>query len=203
MEILKHPTTIAAIIGLGALIVALLMIRKVKFNVRMISLIGSALALSSVLGIYKLYELPAGGSVTLGAMIPIILISFFYGPETGFLTGLLYGIISLILNPFIVHPVQVLFDYPLPFMALGLAGYFKNRKFTGTIVAILARFTCHFISGVVFWASSAPAGTSPYLYSFLYNASYMSIDGAICIAIIAILPLKQLYLIANKNTVSM
>ena len=51
-----------------------------------------------------------------------MLIAFAYGPEVGFLAGFAYGILNLLLNPYILHPVQVLFDYPLPFMALGLWG---------------------------------------------------------------------------------
>jgi thiamine transporter len=165
----------------------------------MLAHIGIALALSTVLSIFKLYEFPAGGSITLGSMVPILLVAFFYGPEVGFLTGLLYGIISLILGPYILHPIQVLFDYPLPFMALGIAGYFKDKKIAGTVIAILARFIFHYISGIVFWASNAPKGMSPYLYSLIYNGSFLGIDGIICVAIIAVLPIKQLYNTINKN----
>ena len=87
------------------------------------------MALATILDMFKLTKLPNGGSVTLGAMVPIILMALLYGPEVGFLTGFLYGLIKLILGPYILHPLQVLFDYPLPFMALGLAGYFKTTKF--------------------------------------------------------------------------
>jgi thiamine transporter len=199
MELLNHPTSLAAIAGVLILIIVLLRFRKITFNTRIITHVGLALALSTVLAIFKLYELPAGGSITLGSMVPILLIAFFYGPEIGFLTGLLYGVISLILNPFVLSPVQVLFDYPLPFMALGVAGYFKDKKILGAIVAIFVRFIFHYIAGITFWASSAPKGTSPYLYSLIYNGSFLGIDGIICVAIIAVLPLRQLYKIMVKN----
>ena len=68
-----------------------------------------------------------------------------------------------------MHPVQVLFDYPLPFMALGLAGFLKDKKWSGTSIAASIRFTCHFISGVVFFDSFAPDGISPVIYSLLIN----------------------------------
>lgn len=199
MEISKHPTSAFTIIGVLILIIVLLKIKKINFTTKMLTHIGIALALSTVLSIFKLYELPAGGSITLGSMVPILLIAFFYGPEVGFLTGLLYGIISLILGPYILHPIQVLFDYPLPFMALGIAGYFKDKKIAGTVIAIFARFIFHYISGIIFWASNAPKGMSPYLYSFIYNGSFLGIDGIICVAIIAVLPIKQLYNTINKN----
>lgn len=202
MEIFKHPASIAAVLGLLILLIVLIRIKNVKLNTRIMSHIAVALALSTVLSLLKLYELPAGGSITLGSMIPLLLIAFFYGPEVGFLTGLLYGVISLVTNGYILHPIQVLFDYPLPFMALGVAGYFKDKKVLGTIVAIFARFIFHYISGIIFWGSSAPAGTSPYLYSLIYNGGFLTIDGIICVAIMAVLPIKQLYSIINRNTVS-
>lgn len=199
MEILKHPTTAAALIGVLILIIALIRFKRISFNTKLIASIGVALALSIVLSFFKLYKLPFGGSVTLGSMVPIILVSLVYGPEVGFLTGLLYGIIDLILDPYILHPVQVLFDYPLPYMALGVAGYFKDKKLLGTIVAVFARFIFHYIAGITFWASTAPKGTSPYIYSLVYNGSFLSIDGLICLVIIAVIPIKQLYKVMTQN----
>lgn len=198
-EILKNPTALAAVVGLLLILIVMLKIRKIKFTTRITTHIGLALALTAVLSIFKLYELPNGGSVTFGSMLPILLIAFFYGPEIGLLTGFLYGIIALILGPYIVHPVQVLFDYPLAFMALGLAGFFKNNKYLGAIVGIMGRFICHFISGVVFFGSFAPKGQSPYVYSLLYNGSYLSIDTAICLVILFFIPIKQLYTIIKKS----
>lgn len=199
ISILAHPTSIAALLGLIILIFALIRVRKVKFTTKIITQIGIALAMSTVLSLLKIYQLPQGGSVTFGAMVPILLIALFYGPEMGFLTGFLYGLISLMINPYIFQPIQVLFDYPLPFMALGLVGFFRNKWLLGTIIAVFARFICHFISGVVFFASYAPKGTSPVLYSIIYNASFLSIDAVICIIIMSVLPIKKLYKIANNG----
>ena len=198
-EILKHPTSLFALLAVILLILAAIKIKKIKFNTSIVVQIGVALALATVLKIFRIYHFPQGGSVTLGSMIPILILAFFYGPEVGFLTGFLYGIISLILGPYILHPVQVLFDYPLPFMAIGLAGYFRDKKILGTIVAVFARFICHFISGVVFFGSFAPKGMSTYLYSLTINGPFMAVEGGICIVIMAFLPIKQLYSIFNKH----
>lgn len=198
-EILKHPTSIAALLAVVILIVVLMKVRKVKLTNRDIAYIGVALALATVLKLFKIYHLPQGGSITLGSMVPIILMAFFYGPEVGFITGFIYGIITLLLDPYILHPVQVLFDYPLPFMALGLAGYFKNNKILGTVVAIIGRFLCHFISGAVFFGSFAPEGMSPYLYSLTLNGLFMLVEGAICVVIIAVLPIERLKTILSRG----
>ncbi|MCJ7689110.1 MAG: energy-coupled thiamine transporter ThiT [Clostridiaceae bacterium] len=194
-EITKDPVVIFALLGVLLLVFALLKIRKIKFTTRMITLIGISLALATVLQLITLFKLPQSGSVTAGSMVPIILIALFYGPEVGFLTGFLFGIINFIVSPFALHPVQVLFDYPLPFMAIGIVGYFRTFNIkgilSGVVIAMFARFACHFISGVVFFGSYAPEGTSVYLYSLLYNGSYMGAETIITCVIIGILPLKR------------
>lgn len=197
-EILKHPTSIAALLAVIILIIVAIKIKKVKLNTHMIAQIGIALALATVLKVFRIYHFPQGGSLTIGSMIPILLMALFYGPEVGFLTGFLYGIITLIMDPYILQPVQVLFDYPLPFMALGLAGYFRDKKIIGTIIAIFVRFICHFISGVLFFGSYAPKGQSVVVYAILGNG-WLLFEGIICLVIMAALPVKQLYSIAVKN----
>jgi thiamine transporter len=122
-----------------------------------------------------------------------------YGPLVGFLTGFLYGIITLFMDPYILHPVQVLFDYPLPFLALGLAGFFKQNKLLGTSVAIFGRFICHFISGVAFFGSFAPEGMSPIVYSLFVNGLLVGVEGIICLVIIKFLPIDRIVKATNKN----
>jgi thiamine transporter len=86
--------------------------------------------------------------------------------------------------------VQVLFDYPLAFGALGLAGFFAptvRGAVLGTVVAVLARFLCHFVSGVVFFASYAPKGWNPLVYSAAYNAAYLVPSLAVALVAVVVL----------------
>jgi len=195
-EITKNPTAIFALLGVLVLIFAIFKVKKIKFTTRMITLIGISMAAATVLQFITILKLPQGGSVTAGSMVPILLVALIYGPEVGILTGFLFGIINFIVSPFALHPVQVLFDYPLPFMAVGLVGYFRSLSIkgilTGVILAMFVRFACHFISGVVFFGSYAPEGTSVYLYSLLYNGSYMGVETIITFIVIALLPIKRL-----------
>ena len=135
-----------------------------------------AIALAAVLGLMKVFEMPLGGSISL-EMVPLILLSLRQGWKVGILAGLAYGFLSLLIPPtFIVHPVQLVFDYPGAFAALGLAGLFSptvRGAILGSILAVAARFVSHFISGVVFFASYAPEGWNPYVYSAAYNAAYL------------------------------
>lgn len=192
LSILAQPTSIFMLVGLFILIAVFLYLKKIKLTTKMLTHIGLLLALTVILNMIRIYHMPQGGSVTLGGMVPLLLIAYCYGPAVGFLAGFIYGLINLLQDPFILHPVQVLFDYPLPYMAIGLAGFFRKRFLLGAVVGITGRFVCHFISGAVFFGSYAPEGVSPYWYSFLFNASYLVPDLIICLLILRILPIKTL-----------
>jgi thiamine transporter len=148
-----------------------------------------AVALAFVLGLIKVFQMPFGGSISLD-MVPLILLALRQGPFVGIVAGAAYGLLDLAIEPFIVHPVQVLFDYPLAFGVLGLAGFFAptvRGAILGTIVAVLARFLCHFVSGIVFFASYAPKGWNPYLYSAAYNLAYLIPSLAVAVVAIVVL----------------
>lgn len=84
-----------------------------------------AAALSTALSFLRLFEMPQGGSVTLD-VVPIFYVAFWRGAGVGLGAGALSGVIQLLLRPFVVHPVQVLLDYPVAMAACGLAGFFRN-----------------------------------------------------------------------------
>ena len=150
------------------------------------------LALTIVLHQLRLYHMPQGGSITFGAMVPLLFIAYRYGSGVGCLAGFLYGMLNLLQDPFIVHPLQVLFDYPLPDMVLGLAALMPRHLYMSTALAFLCRFLCHFISGAVFFGSYAPEGTSPYLYALTFNATYLLPEFVICFVLLKILPVQKL-----------
>ena len=199
--------TVATIIGCIILLIVLVKAKKIEFTPQLISRIGIALALATILKILRLYHFPQGGSITLGSMVPILLIAFMYGPQVGCLTGFIYGVITLIMDPYILHPVQVLFDYPLPFTALGLAGFFRNKKLSsrlcGVGLAVFVRFLCHFISGVAFFGSYAPEGMSPWLYSLSVNGPIIGIEGILCLVIVSVLPIERIiHATDNANSIA-
>ena len=150
------------------------------------------LALAVILNYLRIYHLPQGGAVTLGGLVPLLIISFRYGAGVGTLAGFVFGLITIIQDPFILHPIQVLFDYPLPYMMVGLAGLFPKKFILSTILAFAGKFICHFISGVVFFASYAPEGISPIIYSLTTNASYIVPETIICCLILKFLPVQRL-----------
>ena len=77
-------------------------------------------------------------------------------------------------------------------MAMGLEGISRQHIYWGTGLAFLARFVCHFISGVVFFGSYAPEGMSPVWYSLVFNITYLVPEMLICCLIFKVLPVKKL-----------
>ncbi len=190
-QLMKVPSAALCLFALFFLLVALLKIKQVRLSVSMAASSGLMLAMAVILTAFPFYRMPNGGSVTLGGMLPLFFISFAYGPEVGMLAGFAYSLMNLVMAPYILHPVQVLFDYPLPFMALGLAGCFPRHHMAGITAAVAVRLFFHFLSGVVFFGSYAPAGTSIYLYSFLTNLTYLLPNLVICLVFYRILPVER------------
>jgi len=127
----------------------------------------------SALSYIKIWEMPRGVSITLGSMVPVLLISFRRGPKVGVFSGVVFGLAQMLLDGWFYSPVGMFLDYPLAFGALGLAGIFRKTPLIGVVVSLATRFLSHFISGVVFFGMYAPEGMSPIIYSAVYNGSYM------------------------------
>ena len=192
-EIFGNPSSLIGLLGLAIILFALFKFKKIKLDSKIIARIGIAIAIACVLQIFRIYHFPMGGSVTLGGMVPLLIIAFIYGPEIGMLAGFAYGILNLFLDPYFVHPVQILFDYPLPSLAIGLAGYFKDKPILGTTIAFFIKFICHFISGVVFFGGyGADYGMNAWIYSLAVNGPMVAIDCIICLVIISLIPLKRI-----------
>ncbi len=170
-----------------------------KMSTRMVVEAGIMIALSQALSLIK-YELPNGGSITPGSMIPVMIFAVRWGAKPGLLAGLVYGFLQFALGTkFSYHPLGIFLDYIFAFGCLGFAGLFKKNLagIVGSItIALAGRFTFHYISGIVLWASYAPEGMSPYLYSLVYNGSYMLPELIISAVLMSLLynPLKRFLL---------
>jgi thiamine transporter len=146
-----QPVTISTIIALVLLVVLLVAIsKKTTLNTRTLAYGAIAISIAFILSYLRLFKMPYGGTITLASMLPIFIFAYIAGPRAGLLAGLCYGMLQFIQEPYLVHPVQFLLDYPLAFGFLGLAGFFKDRVYIGAAVGGAARLLCHFISGVVF-----------------------------------------------------
>lgn len=163
-----------------------------------------AIALGVVCSMIKIFEAPMGGSVTLCSMLFIVLIAYWYGPYVGIMTGVAYGLVQFVLEPIFYTIPQMLFDYPLAFGALGLAGFFSRKKHglqIGYIIGVLGRFLFSTISGVLFFASYAPEGMHPLVYSIAYQGSYLLPEAIITLIIISIPPVAKALTQVQKQAV--
>ena len=150
-------------------------------------------SLATVLSNIKLFSLPQGGSVTAASMMPIIWLALRRGPKVGLFSATLYGVVQLAFEPYIVHPVQLVLDYPLAFGLLGVAGFFQKRPYVGIALGMFGRFFAHFISGIVYFAEFSPEGMHPAVYSAWYNASYLLFEFAFTIYIIYLLRKNKVF----------
>jgi thiamine transporter len=144
-------------------------------------------ALGTALSFIIVYTLPQGGSITAGSMVPIIWLALRRGWKIGITAGVLYGFIQLLILPYAYNPLQTLLDYPLAFGCLGLAGFFRKWPVVGAVVGITGRFVMHFLSGVYYFAAIYAPTINPYVYSAVYNASYLLPEMAISVFIIYLL----------------
>ncbi len=92
------------------------------------------------------------------------------------LTGVSYGILQILIDPYILFPAQLVVDYLLAFGALGLAGLFAHVRdglVKGYLAGILGRYFFSVLSGWIFFGTYAREGWGALPYSIVYNASYI------------------------------
>ena len=158
--------------------------------------IGIVIALAVALStITRLIQLPWGGSISIGS-VPIAIFCLLRGSKAGVLVGALYGVVDLMLNPFIVHPAQVLLDYPIPNALFGcLIGFLHRldtpiRLFPYVLIISLAgcaKWFSHWISGILYFGAYAPVGQEVWIYSAIYNASHVIPETILCIVLLRFL----------------
>jgi len=157
------------------------------FSTKIIAETVTFVALATVLSYIKIFSLPQGGSVTAASMVPILWLALRRGPKVGLFAATLYGVVQFALGPYIYHPAQILLDYPIAFGLLGVAGFFQKRPFIGVSLGIFGRFFAHFLSGIIFFASYAPEGMNPAIYSAVYNGGYLLVELVISVYVIYLL----------------
>ncbi len=160
-----------------------------RLTAKQLAFCAMAIALGTVLSNLKIYEFPFGGSVTLLSMLIICLPGYWFGLEAGLIASVAYGVLQLVIDPYVIHPMQLLVDYPLAFGAFGLSGLFTDKKnglLKGYGAGIIGRWICTTVSGWIFFAEYAWAGWSPFAYSLVYNGIYIFSEAAITYLVLAI-----------------
>lgn len=184
--------------------------QKNSFTIKQIVFAGVAIALATVIAtVIKLPSLPNGGSVTLFSMLIVCLVGYWYGAKVGIIAALAYGVLQFITGPYVVHPLQVLLDYPLAFAALGVSGFFsksKNGLLKGYIAGVIGRFFFHEVSGLIFYTTYLGdfGGNMAAIWaSTVYNLSYIVPEALLTIVLLLLPPvdkaMKRLKTMATEN----
>ncbi len=182
--------------------------KRNQFKTRLLSMVEGAIMIALAVVLDLLCNLipikhlfPFGGGVTIG-FLPLVYFSLRRGTVWGLGAGFVYGVLQIITGWYAppagtwwAFVLCVLLDYLVAFAVVGLASSiakpFGKYRLVGYGVGCFAvhmlRFVCSFLSGGILWHSTAPEGMNPWVYSFLYNGSYMSISGVIVTVLIVAL----------------
>jgi len=158
---------------------------------RMIAEAGVAIAIAQVLSFITLFHMPQGGSIKAASLVPLMIFAYRWGGTRGIWAGVVYGVLHFLLGfKSSIHYLSIILDYLVAYGAIGVCGYFKDNitgLVSGSIVAIALRWFTSVTSGAVVFASYAPQGQNPWIYSMIYNASYMIPDGILNIIVLLFL----------------
>ncbi len=188
----------ASVIAIVALFLTAFVIgsKKAVFSTKKITAIALAIALTTTLSFLK-FSLPFGGSITVFSLVPVIIVSYYYGFYYGLFTGFITGLLQFITSPYILTPLTFLLDYIFAFSAVCFAGIFKKiiknptlNVSLGTVAFYVVRYIMHLLSGIIYfnagWVAEGFPTSSAFIYSVCYNAVYVFPD--MVIALLFIIP---------------
>ena len=179
-----------AVIVVVLLVMGIMLTKKSQWTTRRLAYAAMCIAIAFVLSCIKLFRMPQGGSVTPAAMLPLILFCMACGPVQGLAVGCAFGLLQLIEDPYVIHPVQLILDYPAAYGAMCVACLAnllpeKAKRFRlplGVALGYVARLVMAVLSGVIFFAEYA-GDQNVILYSLGYNAAYLAPEMVIAVLI--------------------
>jgi len=161
---------------------------KTSKQIRAMTECSIMIALSTVLSLVKIIDMPYGGSVTIASMLPIVIAVYRHGIAWGLGAALVNSLIQLLLGLNTLSYFTtwqsilaiILLDYVVAFSVFALAAIFKKIEkrqnyalLYGVLLCSLLRYLCHVISGATVWAGLSIPTEAALLYSLSYNATYM------------------------------
>lgn len=144
-----------------------------------------------------------GGSIDL-VMIPLIIYALRSGLGWGLGAGLVFGTLKFFFaGGTAVNWQSMLLDYSVAYMFTGFAALGGHGRFSlplGAFIGCFGRFVIHFISGVTIYAIVVPTEImglttgSAFIYSLLYNGTYMLLNTILAVILCVLLkkPLEKL-----------
>lgn len=124
-----------------------------------------------------------GGGITVGSMLPIVIVSYIYGVRWGLFTSFVYSVFQMMIGGNTVMALFLpgsdtysnvlnailicLIDYVIAYTVLGFGGAFRGLKkkngednkvlgiLLGVVLALSLRYLAHIVSGAIFYGSYA------------------------------------------------
>lgn len=188
-----------------------------RFNLQ--TLIEIAIFASLAMLLDFLPSLKFGPSISISfAMVPIFIIAFRWGFVASFISGLLWGLMQIILGEaWIFTPTQAFIEYFIAFAFIGFAGLFikpiqgnlranlKGRALIWVTLAVFiggaARYFWHFIAGVIFFKSYAyDAGKTPIIFSLTMNGITFFFSSLACAIVLVLLLSRAPQLVTSAGS---
>ena len=167
--------------------------RKKPWTPRDIAFAAMCVSMSFILSCIKLFTMPQGGTITPASVLPMMIYIAAFGPARGLAVGCAYGLLQLFQGAYVIHPMQLLADYPMAFGALALGGFVNYIKMperlklpAAVVLGCVGRYIMAVLSGVIFFAEYA-GEQGAMVYSIVYNISYLGPDCLVC-ALVACIP---------------
>jgi len=170
------------------------------FETKVLTEIAVLAALSGVLYSIRPWTNPFGGSITLGSMVPVMWLSLRRGVYAGFVGGVIFGLLGLLIDVAFLGPTaviasapQAIMEYPVAFCMIGLTGMFRKKTMfyavSGASITVLIRFLIHYAMGVIVWwyVYPFPLEYGRYLWPLVYNGTFLLPDYIISVVILSIL----------------
>lgn len=168
---------------------------QVKFDVVSMVYLAMFAALTVILSYINSFfpEMAQGGTISID-IIAIFICAYLMGAGYGVICGIVTALLQFALGMAQFYGIwSVLLDYVLPLAVCGVAPLLKNIKignfelYTGIILAMLLKFLSHFASGAFLFASYAPEGMNPMVYSFGYNFPYNFATLVVCLIVVPLI----------------
>lgn len=176
-----------------------------RLSVRQLAFCAVAIALGTVLSHLKLFRFPSGGSITVFSMLVVCLPGYWFGLGAGLMTGIAYGVLQILIDPYILFPAQLIVDYLLAFGALGLSGLFTNSRHglvKGYLAGVSGRYLFAVLSGWLFFSTYAWEGWSVLSYSLVYNGIYIYAEALATILLLSLPPVKSALVRVKKTALT-
>ncbi|MDR3215568.1 MAG: energy-coupled thiamine transporter ThiT [Bacilli bacterium] len=128
-------------------------------------------AISYILSQFVVFQMPAGGSITI-YLVPILVAAFNDNFKNCLFIGIITAFLQAFIGGYVLNPIQVMFDYFIPVIVICLCGqinFFKGKdlinNLMGYVIACIIALLSYVCSGMLFYQTA-------FVASIIYNATF-------------------------------